>query len=855
MRANPRLIASAIFISALFVPVPPHSTSRQQSVFRSIEQHLGVKAPIPYRIIAANEPKCLADRMTPENILREVQRQETAAAGPAVQGRWEAGGISLSQLPAPQARFLSFQNGKWIRAERSKVENCTDVYCVINSIYGSATGNEASKVYGWYLRTGYFLSMTNQVPQLGMSSTLKDHLFNDGELNELWRISFELPESLKYLKTLATVHRVPDRILPADWIETTSSYTAGDAGAEGGSGFIRMGKHGCDLSRENRMRKVLTHELGHRLDVLRGKHDYFSTKDPKWTGFSGWECTSYVEDGYQHFKCNSAKDAVFVTDYASTSPMEDWSETIAEFRYDPKATLQRIPNKAAYIEKEVFGGRSYTPEGQKKYFEEFARAQMDRQLLDMVGACSNSEDATAPTAGSGVLKIDGILPAGWTDCLNRQFNIRLTEALDLLRATEMDACTLLKDQDKDLGVRIGAAISPRLSELAQIAAKEYPAVRAALAVRNRLKEETDPRQLWIRCWNESNSETCFTTALSAAFDDAARAFPDLTPGLLEQERKAYLAEQSFEKTRVAVRSFWLQLVSGAEGMVGRAARARWESCQSAPDPGQVPAEAILMSPFNGGANFVPANVLNCTNGNVVADLDGILEKYFTRLGITVSDPGTANYVRSVLQETYLAVLSDELAAVVRKETDARSVILRNNLDAWTKRVTEKVDWLGDTESKTEAQDLCRPVARGVIEATAPAEAAPLGLRYVQLADAYPEWAETICTESLKAPAAQAWMAGAPKRLWSRAIKELEEILLQRVAQKFPSCQSKKPKSARQWCLNNGWYKHETDTIADWLSRPLGKRFATSKKQAADYLVKNRAYFQQEALKRMDGNSP
>jgi hypothetical protein len=98
-----------------------------------------------------------------------------------------------------------------------------------------------------------------------------------------------------------------------------------------------------------------SHELGHAIAAESG-----ADRSAAWYALSGWE--SYMVAGpngpEENFKAN-IKEAI-VSGYGSTSPAEDFAESVAAYRYNPQHLRTRSPAKYEFIKHSVFNGVEYT---------------------------------------------------------------------------------------------------------------------------------------------------------------------------------------------------------------------------------------------------------------------------------------------------------------------------------------------------------------------------------------------------------------------------------------------------------------------------------------------------------------
>jgi len=91
-----------------------------------------------------------------------------------------------------------------------------------------------------------------------------------------------------------------------------------------------------------------SHELGH---YIAGELDL--DDDPRWLALSGWE-----DLGGSNWRNDCKK--CFVSNYAKSSPAEDFAETVAAYRYNPELLKKKSPKKYIFVKEAVYRGLEYT---------------------------------------------------------------------------------------------------------------------------------------------------------------------------------------------------------------------------------------------------------------------------------------------------------------------------------------------------------------------------------------------------------------------------------------------------------------------------------------------------------------
>ncbi len=98
-----------------------------------------------------------------------------------------------------------------------------------------------------------------------------------------------------------------------------------------------------------------SHELGHAIAAETG-----ADRSSAWYALSGWEVQTFQgpTGPVESYKA-TIKEAI-VSGYGSTSPVEDFAESVAAYRYNPQHLRTRSPAKYEFIKHSVFNGVEYT---------------------------------------------------------------------------------------------------------------------------------------------------------------------------------------------------------------------------------------------------------------------------------------------------------------------------------------------------------------------------------------------------------------------------------------------------------------------------------------------------------------
>jgi hypothetical protein len=821
---------------------------------------------------ASAQPACLRDRLGPDGVRAEIGREEAARGGSPVPGDW--GGRSLSSLPPPQGRFLA-ENGKWL-PDNASFGSCDDVPCALNSIYGTPDGEEGWLAYGFYLRTGYALACSERIPPNSYfeGKTYSDYLFPKPELTAFWKLSFGLPPSMRQMGSLQTLHRLPKNGVLNEWKEGV----CGDATGNKSEGYIRLADGCLSLPQDGEGYKGffylgVTHEMGHRLDSWLGTPSHARTDSKEWLDLSGWRMETVTDgssDGVStvSWKSDPAREG-FMREYSGTNPMEDWADSVAFFRFDPRTALSVAPRKSAYLSANVFGGRVYDTAGLNAYYEDVVTRAASTALPSLVSGCAS---AAAPGTGASVaattdgphLEFTVPLPDAITGCLERGLSDRISGALDDLRGNELEACDILSHLETDLRARIFSRLNPDIAQLVARQGALASLFESSRKLHATIDAELDPREAYLHCYRTAAARDCYQAALSAGFDGAAKLFAAaLGDTQIGRERDAYFAANTFEKAGEAVAQFHRQLYAGIGGLVGAAASERWDDCQGVSPAASPSPTAPLTQPFGGGAQYVAREILDCVNTSAYADLRRARDRYLARFELAAaSDPDGQAYVDELLLPQYLDGLNARLTESAEAEKAAREKLRDGFVASLAAPLVSDASWLAGAVSRDAAVGACQPAAEARFDAAVASSPGAIPARFSAVEDVRRDWSALACGRAVDDPAvARAISAAADQAVhdWNEATQVLGDFILMRAQDESKSCAgliaARGPRfvysKRRHDCLIQAWPHLEQSARETWEKVPVAQKVLSRAAGIQEYLDAHRAQEQATALRKLD----
>jgi len=819
------------------------------------------------RILANENPaQCLTDDLTEDRILSDIRKLEIEK-NPM---KGIINGIDLSRLPPSQAKFID-KNKAWIHTTNLDFSDCSDIKCIFNKIYPNPTGLEGHLIYYFYLKMGYILSTENKISGLSFPDTItyKDTLFSIEELRSFYLLSNSLGSSFQKLPTLTSLHRMP-RNMTHPTYPTACGLAQGNVDS---GNIILMDKCLTTDSAgpvSGNFYPLATHELSHRLDLALLKNFQAFSESKTWLDFSGWYLKEIVDTSTgavtkrQWATKDSAPKDGFVRDYTSTSPAEDFADTIGFFRFDADKVKQISPQKFEWISKNLFGGKNFSGTGIGSYYSSIASQYTMNSLPEVINNCVSNKNfyqayALSEAQVNDFSEYDPLL----VQCILGGVSNITSQALVQIKLSEPEGCNYLSSSElvlkKQIVTDLANSIKTDLSKNIEIS-KQLQALSEFISLIN---ESIDVRELFVNCLSEKDQIKCYQEKLNLSFQEIAKDYTDKIPSQVESYQSKYTQDNSFLATKGKLVSLFSQIFNGSESKFSDYANKKMQSCLNATyDLNSPGAENINYSPFNGGTQFINGNMINCINTKTQEDLLSILNKMGSKIGISLTTKESSQFVL----EMYLNNFTSTIQALVKVEAEKENLILANLKrsinDSEINYLTSNTSWLGTIPKRgTEAMNACILFSTEHIDQTIKNQYTNVtsNLKFNSINKSTTNWAQEFCNSATTSKIVSDIFKKYQEKVVNDSIDSLHEIILKKAIPSGASCRGLFSRSdkvslkARNLCLSAKWGSISDDAIAEWLSLEELSSISFARKRGTDYLSANKKEFLNEATLKMNGN--
>jgi hypothetical protein len=743
-------------------------------------------------------PRCLRDQLAdPEWLTRQVAEFE---ARPLVRSPEPLGfqipTLNFSALQ-PSAQAWVRQVAPFLGGEGIDLSHCTTTACLASGLYGgvSSTGNPPgpalASAYFYYryrvaIGAGFVLPGDRQAIEFSRVASPPTFGFSMLEMVNFLRILQSLPEIFAGQPSLKTLHRVPvqaqSQLIGAVrlWDETACGMNLGTRRillaarclvvnpehdiVPGTPGAAPENHHALHAGSD------LTHELAHSVDYAIGGSSAFATlsslsrfsTSAQWVSLSRWRPVisgvSAASVTYRWVSDQAPEGSV--SDYARTSPIEDFAESVAHYRIHPGSFRALAPLKYETIKRVVFGGREYDEAG---------------KLRQTQGAFSSAFAAKFPLWVQICLQSSG-QDQSWSvfrTCVQAQFSSGYSELVRHVASTEIEACDFL--DRPEWRTQLERELERALQRWAQIGEGPQSAWRgtiAAIQEARGLWESLGGRaEIALRCAVDptsgvllinEESQRCYQTQLSQALLEVIPS--DLRArlgGALEQEVSLVLTEHPLSQATQELQSVFNALTTQLQAPVLGFARNSFTRCLSdTPSLGPAPNDSSttphpqdlpLLEPFSGGSQYIRADLLNCINRDFESELVSLTDRRLRALGLALTDASARGFVFRGLKSIALTELERQVTEEVRRE----ALVLEQRRSELQARVSSILlnqnQWLPSRESDLAAS--CIPEAERAYDQTVSGFTRENAIpsRFVAPAQLRHDWSLRTCSALIALP--------------------------------------------------------------------------------------------------------
>ena len=659
---------------------------------------------------ASNRPECVKDRYSVEEIQRDIDKilAEVYQLEPYNRPRREWRGIPLEGLPLGHVNYFLKAGG--VLSEDVNVSRCRTAPCVFNTVYGESPEH----IYGYvaflfFLKTGYVLSGIVYNPDRGIDVSSLDDLtsfyFKEKEFYWIWLWLQSTSEKMFHLRTLQNIYRLPHGV-------TAQSGGVEICGKANASGWIWLADD-CLVPRSRHSQKRewwknedvavnmrsggvmnLAHEVAHHydfsaekrgaslFDVMSPRIDFAISSRTNFLSFSGWNLTEYVDNNglpkerWQHSEGQELDGLVI--DHAIASPMEDFAESLAAFRYYPQMLKDIAPKKFEFFKTEIFEGRSYDEEGINEFLNSEILLLIRSEKRQWLSACLLAQSGEyadfTPLAFDREVRQEFInhgLNGSVFDCFMSNMDQAVEALFAEFKFETLEGCSMLSDREKDWWHEVVFRREvPSLVEILDNAEEAKQVALQVQAFRDQFERSFNGEEIAIDCYQEGLSEgqfaaeQCFTNQLALYIGQVVRNYLMLDGVTLNTEMERLRSTYNYSRfyreagnrVKRVIQISSLDMTGKAEEFV--------DSCSNFSR--SYSDEENLYSPYRGIETITLRPwFLNCINKNYEGTLIDLLEK--ARGDYATLDREFQRFIYGVYSDDFLLALDNSVQGFIDRE--------------------------------------------------------------------------------------------------------------------------------------------------------------------------------------------
>lgn len=826
------------------------------------DMHLQSSEDTLVRSIASNNQKgmCLSNIFTVDTLKKEIAQYESKVSGRAVSGTWKH--LDLSTLPIPQANFLKKYGdkiGDLANPESIDYSGCGDVPCIFNRIYNKGNNNVAGYVhYIWFLKFGHYLSADNMIPDqrspnpgvyqvvvsrpsapaaevyADKSFPISSYLYNETELYALWRITHLLKEPYTNLTNLNEVQRIPRGV------ENFEGYKVGACGLASTAGHIRL-QDGClTTSMMNKDEGFLyvgvIHEMTHMLDNLQARekrsNQYYRSYDKDYLDLVGFYKHEYTNaEGKFVSEWKLKPEARTIRDYAATSPVENFADTLAYFRQEGDRTKTKIDDvQYNWISGNYFHGDSYDKIGNRERLLKKYESSFAGKALTKVMDCTASEKAYQSNYFSAAdFSVSSVSP--WVlRCLSHEAQLMASEVTSMVKIYEPDGCnTLDSAQDQNQwNVLVKNSLRESFKTYVTEMSKDPAYVEKMKSFNNLLSSRRLANEAFFQCFKGSvfdDLKSCYDGKVTRVASAEA-----INMGLPESHAQElgvlYSNAHAYSRVSSDLYNSYKNLLDANEELITLKSEDTWQMCLNMNHNDDAAPAGTLFTPAKG---YLVSSFFNCLNAQMpTAMTEFVRELDFN--GQKVVHPIEEQIILEFLKPKMVTLMRGYHETSMAEEAQELPVIFSQDADKIREFLVSDFSWVSSLTDKSSVMSSCRNLALGQVTFL------PL---YHLKREAFSSLIMSgPCQDALGDEGYKKFVEASQKEVDNQIFSRVEALLEAKADERALHCKSVIPwkwektrvtvRLPRKACLSMGWKEVEKKTVEELLNDSVAKRFNMKK---------------------------
>lgn len=614
--------------------------------------------------------------------------------------------LSLEDVSPVMAQALIKNDG--LISNEINLDNCKDLICVINTIYNDESKITGHLLYWFYLKTGYFVSVDRNHPELKIPSSekLEKIIYQKDELPFFWAVGQSTPVSMTFMPTLKSLYRSPYnpkyRLLK---VEDGKEFTA--AGLASSAGWIFFVDNCLTKKRSwekeeledlgGRGIECFYHEFTHHLDFSLGNlhkgQDLRPSQQDEWMKLSGWKKVEEQKDNtiFWHWESDNTKK--YITTYAQSSPAEDYAESWTFSRLQPNKSMKSIPEKFQYFKKNL--NLSYNKEGLTEQFQTYINKYSIERASQLVSNCTLANENSENSGEE------------YQNCLNKVKSEESIKIINYIKNHFWEGCQYLKNKDDELAINEYSSqkISNEMNNVLKLNPDLKETLLSSKILRDSIKESLDSDALIMYCTNlfgkiDSKIEQCFReTAKEQITLLAEEVSKNAGEEIINYEVERYLKLNPFKDVKDKTAQLIQKHLQSLDLASSKQISDLINECVSISNR----QENNLYIPYSGREQYIESGILGCLNNKIPQLITSMISNALGMQKTQIQDYQLKYYVSkfspSFIQELHAQILLMASAELywMEQEFELVKINLQTSIKSKYKSVLDIPQCLADDE--------------------------------------------------------------------------------------------------------------------------------------------------------------
>lgn len=778
--------------------------------------------------------------------ISELEKQYET--GHVIEGNWY--GVDLKTLPSIQAQMLAdFGHLIGDQNKSSQFKECSEVVCIFNKIYQDQTELSGKITYYWYLKTGSMISLSNEIPSQKSdypgiynerTHNLSDYLFNVDELKNFYVLAKSLPVNFLHNPLFKSIHKVPNN-------NNIEGHTSKECAISRPEGQVLINNK-CIGNDQNFLINI-TNQIAKYIDHFEGqkKSDTIFSSSEEWLTQSFWVREGYFEPYSKTFSyrwLNQLSKDHNVSNSASLSPSQQFSQMLAYYRFNPMHFMSKTPSEIGnVIKNDFYANQTYDPNGMfNQYFQQSVKEWSEKEVVlwrDCMDKYLTPETMTQHTRD-----LASAIESPLYACVESKIPDFVQEVVDTIKQNNFEGCRFFNDQNKygHVSEKYFQVLQKFLMEKVLQRKLELQNHGVEVLVGQKIKDQfitsVDPTSVFINCFSAEDQKECYDQTMQSELFKIMNKQRSISDYYREIVRKDISNLYSYDEIKLKTNQIAKKFITPFYSKLHFGAKHIWNKCKQL---GSNEKEQInLPMEFTGGKHYVNPTLLNCVNNRMESELYDIVNiGAFQELDEKTIEfklnREEKEFALSFMRGKLIQIMNNILEEEVKVEENMLVSRLKKKEQFINDHFDETGDLLTNIYSYDQVTDKCLTEVRNFY---------PTHVYYSALSQVDKKHGRSICSTYLKRPKVASKINSIFAARWSENKQLAEEFIDDYFVDAVEDCNSDFPAQMganymrnarmRKICVEESYKEAMGYALEEWKGHEHHKYFASKE----DELIKH-----------------